>query len=99
MAGRTLPGFRPALGFTLVYLSLLVLIPLSGVFLKSAGLTWEQYWHTISSPRALMSYGLTLGTAGAAALVNALFGTLSAWVLVRYDFPGRRFVDAFVDLP
>jgi sulfate/thiosulfate transport system permease protein len=99
MAVRILPGFRPALGFTLVYLSLLVLIPLSGVFIKTAGLSWEQYWHTVTSPRALWSYWLTIGASGIAALINAVFGMLSAWVLVRYEFPGRRFADALIDLP
>jgi sulfate transport system permease protein len=99
MAVRVLPGFRPALGFTIVYLSLLVLIPLSGVFIKSAGLSWEQYWHTVTSPRALASYRLTVGASGIAALINAIFGMLSAWVLVRYEFPGRRLADALIDLP
>ena len=99
MAARALPGFRPALGFTLVYLSLLVLIPLSGVFLKSAGLSWSQYWNTISSSRAVASYQLTLGASAIAALINGAFGMLSAWVLVRYEFPGRRLVDSLIDLP
>jgi sulfate transport system permease protein len=99
MSARTLPGFRPALGFTVVYLSLLVLIPLSGVFLKSAGLSWGQYWHTVSNARAVASYRLTLGVSGLAALINAGFGLLVAWVLVRYEFPGRRLIDALVDLP
>jgi sulfate transport system permease protein len=99
MSARTLPGFRPALGFTVVYLSLLVLIPLSGVFLKSAGLSWGQYWHTVSNARAVASYRLTLGASGLAALINAGFGLLVAWVLVRYEFPGRRLIDALVDLP
>jgi sulfate/thiosulfate transport system permease protein len=99
IAPRVLPGFGPALGFTLVYLGLLVLIPLAGLFLKSASLTWAQYWHTISSPRAVASYGLTFGASAAAALINGLFGLLVAWVLVRYEFPGRRLLDAMVDLP
>jgi sulfate transport system permease protein len=94
-----LPGFRPALGFTIVYLSLLVLIPLSGVFLKSTGISWSQYWHIVSNGRAVASYRLTLGAAGLAALINAGFGLLVAWVLVRYEFPGRRLIDALVDLP
>jgi sulfate transport system permease protein len=99
MSARTLPGFRPALGFTIVYLSLLVLIPLTGVFLKSTGISWSQYWHIVSNGRAVASYRLTLGAAGLAALINAGFGLLVAWVLVRYEFPGKRIVDALVDLP
>jgi sulfate transport system permease protein len=99
MSARTLPGFRPALGFTIVYLSLLVLIPLTGVFLKSTGISWSQYWHIVSNGRAVASYRLTLGAAGLAALINAGFGMLVAWVLVRYEFPGRRLIDALVDLP
>jgi sulfate transport system permease protein len=99
MSSRTLPGFRPALSFTLLYLSFLVLIPLAGLFLKSASLTWAQYWHIVSGPRAVASYELTLGTSAAAAGVNAVFGLLVAWVLVRYPFPGHRMVDAVVDLP
>jgi sulfate transport system permease protein len=99
MSARMLPGFRPALGFTIVYLSLLVLIPLTGVFLKSTGISWSQYWHIVSNGRAVASYRLTLGAAGLAALINAGFGLLVAWVLVRYEFPGRRLIDALVDLP
>jgi sulfate transport system permease protein len=99
MSSRTLPGFRPALSFTLLYLSFLVLIPLAGLFLKSASLTWAQYWHIVSGPRAVASYELTLGTSAAAAGVNAVFGLLVAWVLVRYPFPGHRMIDAIVDLP
>ena len=99
MSARTLPGFRPALGFTIVYLSLLVLIPLTGVFLKSTGISWSQFWHIVSNGRAVASYRLTLGAAGLAALINAGFGLLVAWVLVRYEFPGRRLIDALVDLP
>ena len=99
MASRTLPGFRPAVGFTVLYLSLLVLIPLAGLFLKSAALTWAQYWHLVTGQRALASYWLTLRTSAEAAAVNCAFGLLVAWVLVRYPFPGHRFVDAIVDLP
>jgi sulfate transport system permease protein len=99
MSARTLPGFRPALSFTLLYLSFMVLIPLAGLFLKSAELTWAQYWHIVSGPRAVASYELTLGTSATAAGVNAVFGLLVAWVLVRYPFPGHRVVDAIVDLP
>jgi sulfate/thiosulfate transport system permease protein len=94
-----LPGFGPTLGYTVLYLSLLVLIPLAGVFLKTSTLSWAQFWVAVGSPRALASYRLTLGASAIAALVNAVFGLLVAWVLVRYPFPGRRVVDAMVDLP
>jgi sulfate/thiosulfate transport system permease protein len=94
-----LPGFVPALGFTLLYLGLIVLIPLSGVFLKAATLGWADAWRLVTTPRALAAYKLSLGAASAAAAVNTVFGLLVAWVLVRYRFPGRRLVDALVDLP
>jgi sulfate transport system permease protein len=94
-----LPGFGPALGFTVLYLSLLVLIPLAGLFLKSASGGWESFWRTVSSPRALASYRLSFGAALAGGAVNAVFGLLVAWVLTRYRFPGRRLIDALVDLP
>jgi len=99
MSARSLPGFKPALSFTLLYLSFVVLIPLACLFLKTAALTWEQYWHLVTGPRAIASYLLTLGTSAAAAIVNGVFGFLVAWVLVRYSFPGRRLIDAVVDLP
>jgi sulfate transport system permease protein len=99
MSARSLPGFKPALSFTLLYLSLVVLIPLACLFLKTAALTWAQYWHIVTGPRAIASYVLTLGTSAAAAAVNGVFGFLVAWVLVRYSFPGRRLIDAVVDLP
>jgi sulfate/thiosulfate transport system permease protein len=94
-----LPGFGPALGVTLLYLCLLVLIPLCGVFFKTATLSPAQFWHIVTTPRALMSYRLTIGAAAAAAALNVVFGVLVAWVLVRYPFPGRRVLDALVDLP
>ncbi|MCW7537119.1 sulfate ABC transporter permease subunit CysT [Aquabacterium sp. A7-Y] len=94
-----LPGFDLALGFTLLYISLVVLIPLSAAFLKTFTLSWPQFWEAVSSPRVLASYRLTFGASLAAAFVNAVFGLLVAWVLVRYSFPGRRVVDALVDLP
>ena len=94
-----LPGFNLALGFTLLYLSLIVLIPLSAAFIRTAELTWPEFWTIITTPRVLASYRLTFGASFAAALVNAAFGLLVAWVLVRYDFPGRKIVDALVDLP
>lgn len=94
-----LPGFGLAMGFTLVYLSLVVLIPLSALFLKSATLSWEQFWDTVTAPRVLASYKLSFGTALIAAIMNAVFGLLVAWVLVRYHFVGKRVIDALVDLP
>lgn len=94
-----LPGFGLTLGFTLLYLSLVVLIPLSGIFLKAASLTWGQFWSTVAHPRALAAYRLTFGASFLGALINAAFGLLVAWALVRYPFPGRRIVDALVDLP
>jgi sulfate/thiosulfate transport system permease protein len=94
-----LPGFRLTLGYTLLYLSLLVLIPLAGTFIKTSALTWEQFWGTVTAPRVLASYRLTFGASLLAATVNLVFGLLVAWVLVRYRFWGRRLVDALVDLP
>ena len=94
-----LPGFGLALGFTLTYLSLVVLIPLSAVFFKTATMTWDAFWATVTSARVLASLRLTFGASLVAATVNAGFGLLVAWVLVRYPFPGRRLVDALVDLP
>lgn len=94
-----LPGFGLSLGFTLLYLSLIVLIPLAAAFLKTAALSWPQFWQIVTSPRALASYRLSFGASLVAALVNAVFGLVVAWVLVRYRFPGRRLIDALVDLP
>lgn len=94
-----LPGFDLALGFALLYLSLIVLIPLSAAFLKTATMSWPAFWEAVTSPRVLASYRLTFGASFAAAMVNAVFGLVVAWVLVRYEFPGRRLVDALVDLP
>lgn len=94
-----LPGFGLTLGFSLFYLSLIVLIPLSGMFIKTSTLTWVQFWETVTQPRAIASYQLTFGASLIGALINGLFGSLVAWVLVRYRFPGRSFVDALVDLP
>jgi sulfate transport system permease protein len=96
---RVLPGFNLTLGFTLLYLSLIVLIPLSALVLKTFTLSWEQFWVAVASPRVLASYKLTFGASLIAALVNAVFGLLLAWVLVRYPFPGKKIVDALVDLP
>ncbi|MBS0423063.1 MAG: sulfate ABC transporter permease subunit CysT, partial [Proteobacteria bacterium] len=94
-----LPGFNLALGFTLLYLSLIVLIPLSAAFIRTAELTWSEFWTIVTTPRVLASYRLTFGASFAAALVNAACGLLVAWVLVRYDFPGKKIIDALVDLP
>jgi sulfate/thiosulfate transport system permease protein len=94
-----LPGFGLSLGFTIVYLSLIVLIPLSAIFLKTSSLTWPQFWHVVTAPRALASYRLSFGASAIAASINLLFGLLVAWVLVRYQFPGRRLLDSLVDLP
>ena len=96
---RILPGFKLTLGFTLLYLSLIVLIPLSTILLKTASLSWEQFVGAVASPRALASYRLSLGASLTAALINVVFGTTVAWVLVRYEFPGKRFMDGLVDLP
>jgi sulfate transport system permease protein len=96
---NVLPGFTPALGFTVFYLSLIVLIPLSAAFLKTTLLTWDQFWHTVTAPRVLASYRLSFGAALIGASINAVFGLLTAWVLTRYTFPGKRIVDALVDLP
>ncbi len=94
-----LPGFDLALGFTLLYLGFIVLIPLSAAFLKTFTMTWPAFWEAVASPRVLASYRLTFGASFAAALVNAFFGLIVAWVLVRYEFTGKRFIDALVDLP
>ncbi len=96
---RVLPGFNLSLGFTLLYLSLVVLIPLSALIFNTLSMSWEAFWTTVSSPRVLASYRLSLGAALAAAAVNAVFGTILAWVLVRYEFPGKKLLDALVDLP
>jgi sulfate transport system permease protein len=94
-----LPGFGLSMGFTLLYLSLIVLIPIAALFLRTTSLSWEQFWSAVTAPRVLASYQLSFGASFIAALVNAVFGLLVAWVLVRYSFPGKRFVDALVDLP
>jgi sulfate transport system permease protein len=94
-----LPGFDLALGFALLYLSLIVLIPLSAAFLKTFTLTWLQFVDAVSTPRVMASYRLTFGASFAAALINAFFGLIVTWVLVRYRFPGLRIIDALVDLP
>jgi len=97
--GSVLPGFGLSLGFTLFYLGLLILIPLSTVFLKSATLPWATFWADVTGPRALAAYRLSLAASFIAASINLVFGLLVAWVLERYTFPGRRLIDALVDLP
>ena len=102
MAKKTtsvLPGFKLTLGYTLLYLSLIVLIPLACTVWKTSTLTWDQFWHTVTAPRVMASYRLSFGASFLAALTNLFFGLLVAWVLVRYQFWGKRFVDALVDLP
>ncbi len=96
---NALPGFGLTLGFTLFYLTALVLIPFAGLIIRSCELSWADFWRLATSERALASYRLTFGASLAAAIANAVFGTLLAWVLVRYEFPGRRFIDAMVDFP
>lgn len=95
----SLPGFGLSLGFTLSYLSLVVLIPLSALFLKSSSMGWMHFWQAATAPRVLASYRLTIGASLAAAAINAVAGLLVGWVLARYDFPGKRIMDALVDLP
>lgn len=94
-----LPGFGLGLGFTIFYLSLVVLIPLSALFLKTSLLTWEAFVEAVTAPRVMAAYKLSFGAAALAAVLNAVFGLLVAWVLARYTFPGKRIVDALVDLP
>ena len=96
---RVLPGFGLSLGYTLAYLSLIVLIPLTAVFFKAGSLGFEHFWDAATSPRVLASYKLSFGASLIAAAINAVFGLLLAWALVRYSFPGKRLVDALVDLP
>ncbi len=94
-----LPGFGLSMGFTLVYLSLIVLIPLSAVFIFTSQLTWAEFWAIVTAPRVVASYKLSFGASLAAAAINTVFGLMLAWVLVRYSFPGKKIVDALVDLP
>ena len=96
---RVLPGFGLSLGVTITYLSLIVLIPLSAVFFKTATMGWERFWSVVASPRVVASYQLSFGAALLAAAINTVFGLLLAWSLVRYTFPGKRLVDALIDLP
>ena len=96
---NVLPGFNLSLGYTLLYLSLIVLIPLSAAFIETTELSFDQFWTTVTAPRVVASYKLTFGASLLGASINAFFGLLTAWVLTRYTFPGKRLVDALVDLP
>src|SRR5947199_5883565 len=94
-----LPGFGLTMGFTLLYLSALVIIPVGGLIVRACGLSWSDFLRLATTDRAMAAYRLTFGASLVAALANAVFGTLLAWVLVRYEFPGRRFIDAMIDFP
>ena len=96
---NVLPGFNLSLGYTIFYLSLIVLIPLSAAFIKTTELSFDEFWSVVTAPRVLASYKLTFGASLIGALINAVFGLLTAWVLVRYTFPGKKIIDALVDLP
>jgi sulfate transport system permease protein len=96
---RVLPGFGLSLGFTLAYLSLIVLIPLSAVFIRTAGMGWDSFIHAVTAPRVVASYKLSFGASLLAASINVVFGLILAWSLVRYTFPGKKLVDALIDLP
>lgn len=94
-----LPGFNLTMGYTIFYLSVIVLIPIGGLFLRVFDMTWADFWRLATTERALAAYKLTFGASLIAALINAVFGTITAWVLVRYEFPGKRLFDAMVDFP
>jgi len=96
---NALPGFGLTMGYTLFYLSAIVLIPIAGLFLRAFQISFSDFWHLATADRAMAAYRLTFGASFVAAMVNALFGTVLAWVLVRYQFPGKRFIDALVDFP
>lgn len=96
---RVIPGFHLSLGYTMLYVSLLVLLPLAMIFIQTMSLTWAEFINIVTDPRAVASYKLSFGTALAAGLVNVVFGTIIAWVLVRYHFPFKRIIDGLVDLP
>lgn len=98
-ASRVLPGFGLSLGYTIAYLSLIVLVPLSAVFLKASSLSFSEFWSVVTAPRVLASYRLSFGASLLAAAINTVFGLMLAWVLVRYRFPGKKIVDSLVDLP
>jgi sulfate transport system permease protein len=102
MAGKkrtALPGFGLSLGYTTFFLSFLVIVPLAGCILRASSLSWAEFWRVVTDPVAVAAYKLSFTTSLLAGLVNAMFGLLCAWVLVRYEFPGKRFLDGLVDLP
>src|ERR1700743_4013246 len=102
MAARkfnALPGFGLTMGVTVFFLTVMVLIPFAGLIIRACGLSWHDFWKLATNARALAAYKLTFGASFFAAISNVIFGTLLAWVLVRYEFPGRRFIDAMVDFP
>ncbi len=94
-----IPGFGLSMGFTVMYLSLIVLFPLSAIFIKTSGMGWEKFWQTVTDPRVIASYKISFGTAIGAGVITTIFGFIVAWVLVRYTFPGKKLIDALVDLP
>jgi len=96
---RVIPGFGLSLGYTLAYLTLIILIPIAAVFAKTMSLTWAEFWAIVSAPRVVASYQLSFGASLLAAAINAVFGLMLAWALVRYTFPGKKLVDTLVDLP
>ena len=96
---RVIPGFGLSMGFTITYMSLIILIPLAALFIKAAGLGFSEWWDLLTTPRVLAATRLTFGASAAAASVSVVFGLLVTWVLVRYEFPGKRMLDAMVDLP
>lgn len=98
-ANRVLPGFGLSLGYTLAYLSLIVLIPLSAVFVKAAAMDFERFWSVVASERVVATYKLSFGMSLLAASINVVFGLLLTWAIVRYSFPGKKIVDALIDLP
>lgn len=96
---RVLPGFALSLGISLLFISLILLLPITGLLMQTAGMTWNEYWSVISDPRVVASYRVTVWAAAWASAFNGVVGLLLAWVLVRYEFPGKRIVDALMDLP
>ncbi|GAB2599233.1 sulfate/thiosulfate ABC transporter permease CysT [Nitrincola alkalisediminis] len=96
---RVLPGFALSMGISLLFISLVLLLPITGLIVQTAGMTWQEYWFVVSDPRVVASYKVTLWAALIASLFNGVVGLLLAWVLVRYEFPGKRIVDALMDLP
>lgn len=96
---RVLPGFALSMGISLLFISLVLLLPITGLLIQTAGMSWQEYWAVISDPRVVASYKVTLWAASIASLFNGVVGLLLAWVLVRYEFPGKRIVDALMDLP